>query len=126
MLNKCTFIGRLGQDGELKTLPNGTSIYENSLAVSEKWKDKEGKAQEKTEWINFKIFAKGGEIFNKYTEKGNQVYLEGSWQTRSWEKDGKKFYATDLNVKDFRFLDAKGGAEKTTIDSKFTADDIPF
>ena len=125
-MNKCMFIGRLGQDGQLKNLPSGMTIYENSLATTEKWKDKAGNPREKTEWINFKIFGKAAEVFDKYTDKGSQVFLEGSWQTETWEKDGKKNYATKLNAKEFRFLGQANGAGKTNENSTFASDDVGF
>lgn len=126
MLNKTMLIGRLGGEGSLKETTNGNMVYTNSLAVSKKVKDKNGSYQDKTEWINFVIWQKGAEIFNQYTQKGSQVFIEGELQTDTYEKNGEKRYSTKVNVRDFRFLDSKGGAEKASSDSSFTSDDIGF
>lgn len=126
MLNKTMLIGRLGSPGELRETTNGNMVYTNSLAVSKKVKDKNGNYQDKTEWINFVIWQKGAEIFNQYTQKGSQVFIEGELQTDTYEKNGEKRYSTKVNVSDFRFLDTKGGAEKASSDSNFTSNDIGF
>lgn len=125
-MQKFIAIGRLGQDGELKETLNGNMVYTNSLAVSKKVKDKQGNYQDKTEWINFVIWQKGAEIFNQYTQKGSQVFIEGELQTDTYEKNGEKRYSTKVNVRDFRFLDSKGGAEKASSDSSFTSNDLGF
>jgi single-strand DNA-binding protein len=101
-------------------------VYSNSLAVSKKVKDKQGNYQDKTEWINFVIWQKGAEVFNQYTQKGSQVFIEGELQTDTYEKDGEKRYSTKVNVRDFRFLDAKGGAEKSSGDSSFADNELGF
>ena len=119
-------IGRLGKDSELKNLPSGNMVYENSLAVTKKFKDKTGQQKEKTEWVNIILWQKSAEIFSTYTKKGSQVYIEGELETQEYEKDGQKKYITKINVNNFQFLDAKGGAEKANGGSSFTADDIGF
>jgi single-strand DNA-binding protein len=123
---KVIAIGRLGKDGEIKETINGNMVYSNSIAVSEKYKTKTGETKEKTTWINFVIWQKGAEIFNQYTQKGSQVYLEGKWVNDEYEKDGQKRVISKLEVKDFRFLDAKGGAEKASSDSVFANDSLGF
>lgn len=125
-MQKFIAIGRLGKDGELKETINGNMVYSNSLAVSKKVKDKQGNYQDKTEWINFVIWQKGAEVFNQYTQKGSQVFIEGELQTDTYEKNGEKRYTTKINVRDFRFLDAKGGAEKSNSDSNFASNDLGF
>jgi single-strand DNA-binding protein len=125
-MQKFIAIGRLGKPGELKETINGNMVYSNSLAVSKKVKDKQGNYQEKTEWINFVIWQKGAEVFNRYTQKGSQVYIEGELETQTYEKNGEKKYITKINVRDFRFLDTKGGAEKANSDSSFASNDLGF
>lgn len=125
-MQKFIAIGRLGKDGELKETINGNMVYSNSLAVSKKVKDKQGSYQDKTEWINLVIWQKGAEVFNQYTQKGSQVYIEGELQTDTYEKDGEKRYSTKVNVRDFRFLDSKGGAEKVSSESNFADNDLGF
>jgi len=125
-MNKVMVIGRISGRGELKQTINGNTVYTNSIALSEKYKTKTGETKEKTTWINFVLWQKGAEIFNQYTQKGSQVYLEGRWVNDEYEKDGQKRITSKLEVKDFRFLDTKGGAEKASSDSSFASSDIGF
>ena len=79
-----------------------------SVATSEKWTDKSGQQQERTEWHRIVVWGKLSEICHKYLTKGSQAYVEGALQTRSWEdKDGNKRYTTEINAKNVQFLGAK-------------------
>jgi len=102
-MNKVALIGRLGGDVELKNV-SGTNVANFSLATSEKWKDKDGVLQSKTEWHNIVAWGKTGEILSKFFSKGDPIYLEGSICTRSWEKDGEKKYKTEVKASSFEFL----------------------
>jgi len=126
MLNKVTVIGRLGRENDLKETINGNKVLNNSVAITEKYKDKSGQQKENTTWINFNIWQKGAEIFNQYTQKGSLVYLEGKWTNDEYEKDGQKRIATKLEVKEFKFLDTKGGAQKVNSNSQFANDNLGF
>ena len=97
-LNRCDFIGRLGKDPEIRYTPNGTAVANFSIAVGEKWKDKNtGEQKEKTEWIRVVAFGKLAEICGEYLEKGKQIYLSGKLQTREWDdKEGNKRYTTEI------------------------------
>jgi single-strand DNA-binding protein len=108
-LNRVMIIGNLGRDPELKYSQAGTAVCSLNLATSEKWKDKEGNQQEKTEWVRAVSFGKQAEVLEKYLSKGSQVHIEGRLQTRSYEKDGQTHYVTEVVVKDFVFL---GGGQK--------------
>ena len=97
-VNKVILLGRLGQDPELKYTPTGMAVCNFSLATSEKWKDKAGQDQERTEWHRVVVWGKIAELCNQYLAKGRQAYLEGSLQTRSWDdKDGNKRYTTIIS-----------------------------
>lgn len=131
-LNKAQLIGRLGQDPEVKYTPSGTAVCNFSVATSEKFTDKSGQKQERTEWHRVVVFSKLAELCGQYLSKGRQVYVEGRLQTRSWDKDGQKHYTTEINADKVIFLGgepvSKPTPEKNT-DSGFggvTADDIPF
>ncbi len=109
-LNKCTFIGNLGKDPEVKYLPSGDAVASFSLACGESWTDKStGEKKEKTEWIRCVAFKKVAEIIGEYLKKGSQVYIEGRMRTREWEKDGVKHYSTEINVESVLMLG--GGKE---------------
>ena len=108
-LNKCMFIGRLGADPEMRTTPNGAQVCNFRIAVTERWKDKDGSKQEKTEWVTCVAWRKQAEIAGKYLRKGSQVYVEGKFQTRSFEdkNGGGKRYTTEIEVSEFQMLDAR-------------------
>ena len=110
-LNKVTLIGRLGNDPEVKSLPNGTSVANFSVATSESWK-KDGEKHEKTEWHRVVAFAKLADLVGKYLKKGSQLYMEGKLQTRNWEdKDGIKRYTTEIVMSEMKFLDGKSSGQ---------------
>jgi single-strand DNA-binding protein len=97
-LNKVTLIGRLGKDPETRNFQNGGKVVNFSVATSERYKDRDGNQQEKTEWHNVAIFnEKLSEIAEKYLRKGAQVYLEGQLQTRKWQdQSGQDRYSTEV------------------------------
>ena len=115
-LNKVEIIGTLGQDPEVRYLPNGNAVANLSLATSEKWTDKQsGQAQEKTEWHRISLFGKVAEIAGEYLRKGSECYICGKLQTREWEKDGVKRYTTEIIVDGFdgrRLLLLRGGGQR--------------
>ena len=123
-VNKCTIIGRLGQAPESRDIGNN-SVCNFSVATSEKWKDKDGVKQEKTSWHNIKAWGKLGEICQKYLDKGDQVYIEGSIEYR--ENDGK--YYTDIKAFNMTMLGGGNGAAPAAGGKKKEDDpddDIPF
>jgi len=113
-LNKVILIGRLGQEPEKRVTSGGHSVVTLSLATSEKFKDKSGQQQEKTEWHRVIFWNRAADIIEQYLHKGSQLYVEGSLQTREWQdKEGNKRYTTEISGREFQFLDppqAKGGA----------------
>lgn len=115
-LNKVMLIGNLGADPEVKYTPSGTAVTNFRIATSEKWKDKEGKVQERTEWHRIVTFGKLAEICGEYLVKGKQVYIEGRIQTRSWDdKDGNKKYMTEVVADKMQMLgspDSKDNKQK--------------
>lgn len=101
-LNKVTLIGRLGKDPDVQNTRDGKVYAKFSVATSERWKDKSGQKQEKTEWHNCVIWNENlAGIAENYLRKGSQVYLEGRMQTRKWEKDGQDHYTTDVILQGF-------------------------
>jgi single-strand DNA-binding protein len=114
-LNQVQLIGRLGQDPEVKYLPNGDAVCNVSVATSEKWKDKaSGEQKEKTEWHRVVIFGKLAEIAGEYLRKGALVFFQGKIETRQWEKDGEKRYSTEIRANQMTMLGGKeeGGAPR--------------
>ena len=108
-LNKCIFIGHLGQDPDTKYLPSGDCVTNISIACTEKWKDKQtGEQKENTEWVRVSFFGKLAEVAAKYLKKGGQVYIEGSLRTRKYtDKDGIEKYATDIKASEMKMLGSR-------------------
>ena len=102
-VNKVILVGNLGQDPEIRYMPNGSAVANISLATSETWKDKQsGQQQEKTEWHRVVLFQKLAEIVGEYCRKGSQIYVEGKLQTRKWtDQQGQEKYTTEIVVDGF-------------------------
>ena len=141
-LNKVMLIGNLGKDPEVRYTAAGTAVASFSVATSEKYKNKSGELEEKTEWHNVTLWARLAEIAGEYLAKGKTVYIEGRLQTRKWQdRDGKDRYTTEIVGEKMQMLSGKGegggrqGAGRTDNQSQETAyeepvfnpdDDIPF
>jgi single-strand DNA-binding protein len=114
-VNKAILVGRLGKDPETRYMANGEAVTNVSLATSERYKDKQGEKQEKTEWHNLVFYRRLAEIAGEYLKKGSQVYIEGRIQTRKWQdKDGKDHYTTEIIVNEMKMLGSKsdGGSSE--------------
>jgi single-strand DNA-binding protein len=110
-INKVIIVGRLGQDPEMRYMPDGTAVCNFSVATSENWTDKQtGEKKEKTEWHRIVAWRGLGELCGKYLAKGRQVYIEGKLQTRSWEKDGITRYSTEIVASTVEFLGGRSDA----------------
>ena len=99
-VNKVIILGRIGQDPEIRFMPNGNAVANISVATSEKWKDKQtGQQQESTEWHRVVVFGKLAEICGEYLRKGSEVYFEGKLKTRKWtDQQGVEKYTTEIVV----------------------------
>jgi single-strand DNA-binding protein len=103
-VNKVIILGRLGKDPEVRNFQNGGRVVNLRLATSERYKDREGAMQERTEWHSVAIFnEKLGEIAEKYLKKGSEVYIEGQLETRKWQDQaGQERYTTEIVLRNFR------------------------
>ena len=99
-VNKVILVGNLGQDPEVRYMPNGGAVANITLATSESWRDKQtGETKEKTEWHRVVLFGKLAEVAGEYLRKGSQVYIEGALQTRKWQdQSGQERYTTEVVV----------------------------
>ncbi|HBL22469.1 MAG TPA: single-stranded DNA-binding protein, partial [Alteromonas mediterranea] len=84
-VNKVILVGNLGNDPEVRYMPNGNAVANLSLATSESWKDQQGQVQERTEWHRLTMYRRLAEIAGEYLKKGSQIYVEGKLQTRKWQ-----------------------------------------
>lgn len=111
-INKVILVGTCGGDPVVKYMPSGGAITNIGVATSEAWKDKNtGEKKEATEWHKVVFFNRLAEIAGEYLRKGQQVYIEGSLKTRSWEKDGQKHYATEIVASDMQMLGGNKGGD---------------
>lgn len=135
-VNKVIIVGNLGKDPEMKFMPNGKAACNFSVATTDKWKDKSGEQQERTEWHRIATFDKLAEICGEYLKKGSQVYVEGKLTTRKWQdKDGQDRYTTEVIADRMQMLGARSeGAQKPATEAPAKKaqgfqdmdDDIPF
>jgi single-strand DNA-binding protein len=102
-VNKVIIVGNLGNDPEIRYMPNGGAVANITIATSESWRDKAtGEQKEKTEWHRVAIFGKLAEVAGEYLRKGSQVYIEGQLQTRKWkDQSGQDRYTTEVVVQGF-------------------------
>jgi single-strand DNA-binding protein len=123
MVNKVILVGNLGQDPETRSTGGGNSVTQLRLATTEKYKDRDGNLQERTEWHTVVVWGKQGEACGKHLTKGRQVYVEGRLQTRKWQdKEGKDRYSTEVIGDNVRFLGSNGGDKREAA----PADDLGY
>jgi single-strand DNA-binding protein len=109
-VNKVILVGNLGKDPEVKYTPSGVPVAKFSLATNERYKDKSGEWQDRTEWHNIVAWQRLAEIVGEYVKKGSKIYIEGRLQTSSWEdkQSGEKKYRTEIVAQDLVLLGGRG------------------
>lgn len=133
-LNKAMIIGNVGQDPEMRYMPNENAVVNLSIATSESWKDKQtGQMQDRVEWHRVVMFGKLAEIAGKYVKKGSKLYLEGSIRTRKWaDNQGQDRYTTEIVATEMQMLDSRGevgsapAMPEAAMPEPTAEDDIPF
>ena len=110
-VNKVILVGNLGQDPEVRYMPNGNAVTNMTIATTESWNDKQtGERQDKTEWHRVVMFRKLAEIAGEYLKKGSQVYIEGKLQTRKWQDNsGNDRYTTEIVANEMQMLGGRAG-----------------
>ena len=123
-VNKVIVIGNLGANPNIRALPSGQNVANFSLATTERFTDRNGAKQERTEWFRVVAFGKLADTCERFLSKGRQVYVEGRLSTREYEaKDGSgKRTRTEVIARQIRFLGNRNSAAKGTA----TDADIPF
>lgn len=107
-LNRVQLIGRLGKDPDSKFTPTGKKVAHFTVAISNRWKSKEGESKEYTEWVNIEAWGRLGEVCQEYLKKGSLVFLEGRLKTEKYEdKEGDTKYFTKVVALTLQFLDKK-------------------
>ncbi len=115
-VNKVILVGNLGQDPEIRYMPNGGAVANITLATSESWRDKQtGENKEITEWHRVVLFGKLAEVAGEYLRKGSQVYIEGQLRTRKWQdQGGQDRYTTEVVVNVGGTMQMLGGRQGGT------------
>lgn len=123
-LNKVMIIGNLGKDPEIRVTASGQSVATFSMATGEKFKNKSGEWEERTEWHNIVLWGNMADIAKQYLTKGKSVYIEGRLQTRKWEdKNGHDRYTTEIIGNKIQMLGSKSDNNANFDDS---SDEYPF
>jgi single-strand DNA-binding protein len=114
-VNKVILVGNLGRDPEVKSMQDGRSLVNMSVATSDTWRDRQsGERKERTEWHRVVIFnEKLAEVAQKYIRKGSKIYIEGQLSTRKWtDQSGQERYTTEVVIPRFggalTMLDGRG------------------
>ena len=109
-VNKVILVGNLGRDPETRQTQSGTSVTNFTMATTERWTNRDGVREDRTEWHRVVVFGKLAEICSQYLSKGKQVYIEGKLQTRSWDdRDGNKRYTTEVVAQNMVMLGGRPG-----------------
>lgn len=129
-LNKVMLIGNLGKEPEVRYTTSGQAVASFSLATSEKFKNKNGETEERTEWHRVTLWGRLAEISGEYLAKGKTVYIEGRLQTRKWtDKDGNDRYTTEIVADRMLMLGSRGkeASDKAEMEPPFPTDgEVPF
>ena len=134
MINHVVVVGRLTRKPELKFTSNGTKYTQFSVATQRNFKNKSGEYE--ADYINCLMWRAAAENFVKFTDKGSLVGIEGRIQTRSYDKDGKTVYITEVVAEGFSLLETKKTVESRNNQPvfssnesepiEFSEDDLPF
>ena len=113
-INKVIIVGRLGNDPEIRTMPNGEAVANISVATSETWTDKNtGERRETTEWHRIVFYRRQAEVVGEYLRKGSQVYVEGRLRTRKWQdQNGQDRYTTEIQGDVMQMLDSRNAGNQ--------------
>lgn len=136
-VNKVILLGSVGKDPEVRYAASGTAFASFTLATNERYKDKSGEWQERTEWHSLTAFARTAEVVRDYVKKGSKLYVEGRLQARSWDdkQSGQKRYKTEIVVDELVLLSGTGERHEATTEqtrasepdaAEIDEDSIPF
>lgn len=118
MYNQCTLIGRLGADVEASSTQGGQDVANFNMATSEKWKDRDGNIQERTEWHRIVVWGTLAKACSNL-RKGQLVHVVGRIQSRSFEQGGQTKYVTEIKADTVTFLERgeRGGEQSSGLDN---------
>jgi len=132
--NKVILMGNLTRDPELKQLPSGSAVADMRLAVSEKYKNKQGEAAESVCFVDVVAWGRQAEICGQYLAKGSPILIDGRLQYDSWEnEDGQRRSKIKVQASRVQFVGSRNGSKNSAdgggepaADVQHPADDLPF
>lgn len=125
MINEVILVGRLGEEPKSAMTASSKPVAKLRIATGGKYKGKDGKEQDSTEWHNVVLWDSLATVAEKFLHKGSMVYVRGRIQTRGYEKDGQKHWATEIIAKEMQMLD-KREEGKSEAKHKASTDDHNF
>ena len=142
MMNRVQIMGNLGKDPEIKVTNGGKTTAKLSVAVNRKYTTPQGEEKQYTEWVNVVAWGKLAEAAGNELQKGDYIYAEGRYSTRSYEKNDETRYFTEVVANVIaRPIGGKGKEKPITKfadfgqaeyepgevpEKKYEQDDIPF
>lgn len=124
-LNKCMFIGNVGREPQVRSLNSGSKVANFSIAVSKRYRDRNGEQKDKTDWVSCTAFGKLAEVVESLVDKGSQLYVEGEFNVENYtDANGTNKQRTFINVGSLQVL--SGFKEKGSSESFDDDEDIPF
>lgn len=131
-LNKVQLIGNVGNDPEIRYLDNNNpqgqqnKVASFRMATTERYKDRNGQIQSKTEWHNIVIWNGKATVVEKFVHKGSNIYVEGKLTTRKWkDQNGNDRYTTEVSVENLQLLDKPSNGNQAPAQTE-NFDDLPF
>lgn|SRR5574342_70509 len=118
-LNQVTLIGNLAADAELRYTQGGQTLLRFRMGCTDSWVNKDGERQERTEWVTCVLWGTRAEGLERFMTRGKPVGVSGRMQTRSWEQNGQKRYATEVVAE--RVVLLGGGRRDDAVDAETPA-----
>lgn len=128
-VNRVILLGRLGSDPEVRFTQGGQAIANFRMATTEKWTDRNGQKQERTEWHRVNVWGRLAETCGEHLRKGSQAFVEGRIQTREWQdREGNKRTTTEIVATSVVFVGGRGERQESHGGGGGFSDDdgIPF
>ena len=107
-INKIILVGNIGRDPDVQTLASGTKVAHVSLATSRRF-ERNGTNEERTEWHRLTLWNRLAQLAEDYIRKGDRVYVEGSMEYDSFERNGVTIPTAEVNVRELVMLGAPTG-----------------
>lgn len=126
-MNQLLLTGRLVNDTDLQTTSSGINFVKTAIAVDREYKDAKG--EKATDFFDITVWRQSAEYISKYAGKGDLVAIVGQLQKRSYEKDGKTIWTTDISVEKIQVLHRKEVEQEVKQDTSHklaTDEDMPF